>query len=405
MKLVLCAVALLFSAAGIAPATAAPAPVSAAASWLSREVTTPGTKPGAGVDTGLIADMALAQAADPSQPVQLASTLRILDGSSGQGDVKTGMAIKLLLLAATTGQDPHSFTTDPSTHKRVDLRTLAESRVSTTPGTEGAFLDTAARPDSYVNSFQQSLGVIAMARTGGVSSGAITFLLRQQCSAGYVRIQVSASTTCDQDGSSGSVDATAVALQAFLTVRNAGASIPGLDAGIEHATAYLVGEQHSDGGFPSDKGIPQSNSNSTGLAAQALRAVGKQAEADKASAFITSLQLTTGSDAGAIAYDAAALKQAPGGVIPGAMRGQWRLATAQAALGLGAPMLGTLCAGCTDAKATVAAPPQQAAPAASAEKATTTMSLAIRTIAISAAIICVIVAVLVGLRARRRRSA
>jgi hypothetical protein len=118
--------------------------------------------------------------------------------------------------------------------------------------------------------FVQSLAILALEATGGdAPAAAVDFL---------------AAGACDTDGSydfsggcTGDVDTTAVAAQALRAAgRDASAQI-----------AFLVGAQNSDGSFgaPGDE-----NTNSTALAAQALRHAGETAAADEALAWVLGQQ-------------------------------------------------------------------------------------------------------------------
>src|SRR5699024_9561072 len=90
-----------------------------------------------------------------------------------------------------------------------------------------------------------------------------------------------------------------------------------------------------------------SNTNSTGLAAQALAATGRQEAADVAAEWILDHQVTSSSgaasdEAGAIAYNTDARDTAISDGIPDMQKDQWRRATAQALLGLAQLPPGTL---------------------------------------------------------------
>src|SRR5699024_2267304 len=90
-----------------------------------------------------------------------------------------------------------------------------------------------------------------------------------------------------------------------------------------------------------------SNTNSTGLAAQALAAAGRQEAADVAAEWILDHQVTSSSgaasdEAGAIAYNTDARDTAISDGIPDMQKDQWRRATAQALLGLAQVPLGTI---------------------------------------------------------------
>ena len=100
------------------------------------------------------------------------------------------------------------------------------------------------------------------------------------------------------------------------------------------------------------------NTNSTGLAGQALLGLGDDARATKAAGFVGSLQVSceiiADNDAlapdtvGAIAYDGAGLSEAQEFGIDATNGDQWTRATSQAILGLGTPTIGELSAAGAD---------------------------------------------------------
>jgi LPXTG-motif cell wall-anchored protein len=149
-----------------------------------------------------------------------------------------------------------------------------------------------ATGDDDTNAFDQALAVLAVARTaGGVPASAVSFLADSQCDDGSFPLFYTFA-------SCGSVDATAMVIQALLA-----AGHPELTT---DAVAWLVSKQDANGGF-GDGLFTAVNSNSTGLAAQALRAAGSKTTADKAVTFLLSLQVGCNGPAanrGAIAYTA-----------------------------------------------------------------------------------------------------
>lgn len=204
----------------------------------------------------------------------------------------------------------------------------------------GRFSDVGAT--DFSNGLGQALAVIALDdTTSGVPAAAVRFLLGQQCPAGGFRLYyrgyplesdpvtfeptvIVEDATCSTDDQI-DPDATAMAIQALL----AAPAVPEAPAALDRALAWLQAQQQASGAFV---GTGAANTNTTGLAAQALRAAGRGDAADRAAAFVASLQSTSCADFGAIAYDEAALAA---GVD--ADRAQWQRATAQGALALGLP--------------------------------------------------------------------
>lgn len=173
----------------------------------------------------------------------------------------------------------------------------------------GLFINPATEDDT--NTFDQSLAILALARTpDGVPPGAVDFLLSIECTTGeglktfpgdYKTIQPpwpGSPSSCDH------VDSTGIAVQALLAAGRGDLATP--------AVRWLLAVQTADGGFfdtdpaanPTSGGI---NSNSTGLAGQALHAYCQDVAGDRAAAYIKSLQVGLDGPAeqrGGIAYNA-----------------------------------------------------------------------------------------------------
>ncbi len=202
----------------------------------------------------------------------------------------------------------------------------------------------------YSNTITQSLAVLGLARSGELPRLTARFLLRQQCEAGYFRLEMSAAG-CDSDGGSADVDATGYALQALrIARRERGDVVPA--GAISDAGAWLASEQKSNGAFNGSGPTAGANTNSTGLAAQALSAVDRNGAARQAADWIARQQLTrsdtAGSparkDLGAIAYNRADYEAALSDGITRNKRDVWRRSTPQAISGLDREPLSTLSA-------------------------------------------------------------
>jgi hypothetical protein len=104
------------------------------------------------------------------------------------------------------------------------------------------------------------------------------------------------------------------------------------------AAAWLTKAQHKNGSWGGGTTTPGPNTNSTGIAAQALGTLaGHRDEVRKARGYVASMQLTpkrahgrTARDLGAIAYNRAALRKALKNGIQKVERDQFRRASAQA---------------------------------------------------------------------------
>lgn len=207
------------------------------------------------------------------------------------------------------------------------------------------------------NVFAQSLAVIGLARSGGVPASAVRFLRVQQCTVGGFPLEPSAAGgSCTNRAD---LDATTMAIQALVTARDIG-SVRGLDAAVARATRWLLAQQGRDGSF-GGAGGGSPNANSTGLAAQALAAAAGTAGVDAARVRRAAAAaqrwtvrqqvdvrrhrgtpLISGGDAGAIAWDAAALVRGRREGVADAARDQWRRATTQALFALAPRPLSTL---------------------------------------------------------------
>lgn len=242
---------------------------------------------------------------------------------------------------------------DPSTYSDYDLVAELEALVHTeADAQQGRASDTYDATDpwqgDYSNTVGQSFVVRGLAGVGSeLADETVRFLLKQQCAEGFFRVSMeSVDHTCDAGTakqSAPSVDATASAVMALLEVQRIG--VEGVreakvDAALQRAGKWLVTKQADNGAFR-DAGV--ANSNSTGLAAQALAALGRVRPAVKAAAWLSSLQVTgklvrttafRERDRGAVAPDRAALVEGEDEGITRDVRYRWHRSTAQAAVGL-----------------------------------------------------------------------
>jgi LPXTG-motif cell wall-anchored protein len=330
------------AAATPAAASAVPATATAALDWLQGELAAAGGhlttsyEYGGSVysydDWGLTLDAALALAAGGREGGSAATTALsqvadhiadyVTGASFGAPDDRYAAALgKSTLAAAALGVDPTSF-------GGFDLVGELRARMQTSGADAGRFSDLSDYGD-YSNGLGQALAIMGLARTSdGVPASALGFLLDQQCPGGGFRGDYTSSGGCTDDADA-TVDATGFAIQALTAVEPTCA----VRDDIAKAAAWLVAGQGSNGGFGGESGA---NTNSSGLAAQALRAIGSTTSADAAAGFITALQLTTGADAGAIALNQAGY-DAGGDGIAVLERDGFRRATGQAVLALDLP--------------------------------------------------------------------
>lgn len=289
-----------------APASAGTAHrVDAAAGWLARQLADGerletefgGVKyPDQGLTIDAIFAFAAARTADDYSDRAIAWLAEPeISGAylGGDGESYAGAHAKLAVAARVKGKNPRSFA-------GIDL--VAGLKALQAP--TGRFSDRSQFGD-FSNAFTQSYALFAL----GKDAQGAAYLAATQCPDGGFPVTFE-SSPCVSD-----VDATAIVVQALRT--------QGQPTG--RAVTWLRSKQQADGGFPSAQG--GSNANSTGLVAQVL---GGKAARD----YLKSLQVCTGPDAGAIAFDASGFDRA------NAPR-----ATTQAVLGLTGANLATLRSG------------------------------------------------------------
>jgi hypothetical protein len=241
---------------GVAPAAAASeVPTEdafpAAAGWIAQQLAADDDASASELADAILAYAAAGAGADAAD----AATARLPDAVD-EGFANVGQLAKTLLAVEATGGDP----TDVG---GVDLE--ADLRAELVA--EGV---DAGRFGGATQLFWQSLGILALSTTGdGVPDAAVDYLAERACAGDGT---FSFPGTCPGD-----VDVTALATQALAAA----------DRDVTTQVAWLRGQQRADGAFLTG---PDANANSTALAAQALRAAGYTADADRAAAYVRTLQ-------------------------------------------------------------------------------------------------------------------
>lgn len=249
----------------------------------------------------------------------------------GSDDVYAGATAKLASFVTRTGGDPVDV-------GGVDLVERLEGLVSTEAPTTGRLQDRSSFGD-YANTIGQSFAAQALEAVGSEQAAPVTsYLLQQQCEAGYFRLSFSPAAAPDQgcDAAPGDpdqgADVTALVVLNLLEVADPSAEVV---AAIDDAAAWLVAQQSDGGAFGggADAGV---NSNSTGLAGWALGEAGVCGKAQQAARWVKKQQAgardkALGVEKGAIAYDRAAFLTGKKEGITEQTRDQWHRATAQAA--------------------------------------------------------------------------
>ena len=180
---------------------------------------------------------------------------------------------------------------NPSTFGQLNLTATLRGRL----GPDGRFTDSldfgGPKPVDQSTTFTQSLAILAL--RPAVPPRAVSFLVSKRCrDGGFPVFYPEPGQPCVSDA-----DGTGLAVQALLAV---GA---GRQAG--PAVRWLVRHQRPDGSFSNSGPGAAPNSNSTALAVQALRAAGRPAAARRGVAWLLSRQLgcsAAAGDRGAVGY-------------------------------------------------------------------------------------------------------
>lgn len=204
-----------------------------------------------------------------------------------------GPLAKLAVATELAGGDPTDFA-------GIDLiARLLEREQDATGANPGRFSNTGEPLYDNSNAFTQALAILALDGAGvAPSTAAIDSLLSLQCADGGFRLYYAAGV-CDTEANVSDTDATAFVVQALLALGDSTAGGAGLDflaSRIDPAT----------GGIGGTGPTAALNSNSSGLALQALRADSRCDAVLQVEAYVLGNQVTEGADAGAIDYDGAA---------------------------------------------------------------------------------------------------
>lgn len=294
-------------------------------------------------DYGLTVDTLFALRAAKAEVKQRKRVVRALRGNvrsyigDGSGGTYAGSVAKMLV--AALGAGPRAF-------GGVNLAARTRSLVDDSGPDRGRLKDDAGG-DDFSNLIGQAYALQGLARVGVDVASVKHFLLQQQCGHGYFRLLYNDAgsnprlrcTTAKPRNRTADLDATAIALSAMVSARRDG--VTGLRKPIAKAAGWLHTKQLPSGAFRGSSPVV-ANTNSTGLAGDALAAAGRDAAAAKAAVWIASRQASPArvhdtklaKEQGAVAFDGAVLRQGRKHGITGAARDQWRRSTAQAALGL-----------------------------------------------------------------------
>jgi hypothetical protein len=180
---------------------------------------------------------------------------------------------------------------DPATFGPLNLTATLRGRL----GPDGRFTDSldfgGPQPVDQSTTFTQSLAVLAL--RPAVPARAVSFLVSKRCrDGGFPVFYPAPGRPCASDA-----DGTGLAVQALLAVGAVRQAAP--------AVGWLVRQQGADGSFSSGGPGAAANTNSTALAVQALRAAGRLAAARRGVSWLLSRQVgctAPAADRGAIGY-------------------------------------------------------------------------------------------------------
>ncbi|WP_166140249.1 prenyltransferase/squalene oxidase repeat-containing protein [Nocardioides ochotonae] len=338
------------SATSPTPVLAAPTPTGTAASpsgpadagarWLTGQLTRGLVEGEWGADHGLSIDVALAlEAVGSDTGVQqvadaLAASLDAYVTGEAFGDTGSsyaGATAKAAVLALAAERDPRAF-------GGRDLIAALEQVTTDSGPAAGRIVDRSTYGD-YANTLGQAYAVRALDAAGSSEAAAATsYLLDQQCAAGFFRLDLGAVEATEQtcDGAPDAdpdTDVTALAVLSLLPQADSDEVKPHLTAALD----WLRSTQRRDGSFGGGVATEAANANSTGLAGWALGEAGRTQAAARAAVWVRGLQLAHAgtctpyrrSDLGAIAYDAAGLDTVTASGVA-ELRDQVRRASAQA---------------------------------------------------------------------------
>ena len=251
-------------------------------------------------------------------------------------DVYAGATAKAIVWAQKTGANPR-------TYGGRDLVAQLNRRVAD----NGRISDQSAWGD-YANVVGQVFATNGLMRASSSKRyRAVSFLLKQQCTPGYFRLDftkdpAAADQSCDGgDPATTSAPDTDVTAMAVIYLQDLPTKSERVRTAIRKASGWLVRRQRDNGSFGGGPTTEGSNANSTGLAAWALGDVNRCTPARDAARWVNKLHLhgdLSGTklrwQRGAIAYDWAALRAGRTDGITVTTRDQWRRTTSQAAPGL-----------------------------------------------------------------------
>jgi hypothetical protein len=329
-------------------------PSTIAADWITGELTNGLIVGSTGPDFGLTLDTGLALASVPNRDAGVASINTAfeprVDEYVGDGTKESyaGALGKAAAFARAAGENPIDY-------GGTNLVARLEERTANVPADPAAEPQAAAFAGRIFDKSEsgkaatgvgQSYAVRELTLARSAEAGAARdFLLKQQCAAGYFRLNFDKANVPNQscvDGALGSEadpDATALAMINLIESHD---RTPAVTAALDKASAWLADRQRNSGAIRSSGADAQINTNTAALGGYALGLMRDRDASLKAALWVRKNQpvdkykcrtaLTR--DTGVVAFRKDRIKGASTTGIPAAARDEWRRSTAQAILGL-----------------------------------------------------------------------
>ena len=365
----LSAAALTAGVLAASPATAEPSPAlraakavsgtdstpsTIAAEWLAGELTNGLMVTEQGPDFGLTIDTGMALSTVVDQGDVNASITTALEARIGEyvGDGTkesyAGSLGKAAVYAKVAKQNPTNY-------GGVNLITRLEERTANVPADPAAEPQAAAFAGrifdksefgNFANVVGQSYAVRALTDARSAEAPAARdFLLKQQCTSGYFRLNFDRANVLNQScaegvaGSEADPDATAFAM---INLIESGDRSPAVIAALDKAGAWLADRQRNSGAIRSSGDGAQINTNTTALGGFAMGLHKNRDAALKAALWVRKNQpvdkykcrTALTKDTGAVAFRKDRATDSKTSGIPAGARDEWRRATSQAILGL-----------------------------------------------------------------------
>jgi hypothetical protein len=324
------------------PADAVPAssPAGQGATWLAKQLDGKGlihNRQFKVDDYGLTADTVLGLDAIGGHPKDVrrarqALARHVRDYTGKKAERYAGATAKVAVVAQQTGGGARHFG-GVNLVKRLSQLVAADAPIA------GRLQDKSSFGD-YANTIGQVFAVRALLQAHHAKARpAQRFLLRQQCKAGFFRLNFNSDPTAPdqgcEKGDPADTDVTALAVVELARVAHGHGK---LRESLVAATRWLKRQQKDNGSFGGGPTTARANANSTGLAAWAFLSEHKCRAARDAAGWLAGLQVRghlagtpLARERGAIAYDRATMRAARQDGIDKTTRDQWRRAGAQAA--------------------------------------------------------------------------